>query len=164
MIRKLFKAHPIKLVLWVVLINIAKSFLLVVFGLYKDLFDIEFSLYVIGLGDVLKIIGQFVVFTPLLETFLFQYLIISGVTRWAPGNWKSALLLSSFVFALFHTHYDGNWYFLFLFDKWIGGFSLALLYLVLKRRKKRAFLYTALSHAAINGIIALYILARIING
>lgn len=160
--KKLYATSAIKLVFWAVFINLGKSAFLIIAGVYANYFDVTpLPISVLTAGDILKIIGSHLIISPLLETFLFQYLIIILFDKYKPGSWKVALLLSATVFALFHTEVKGSMYVFYLFDKWIGGAVLAMLFIILKKRGKAAFLYTALTHAIINGTLLLYVLYKL---
>ena len=90
-----------------------------------------------------------VVFAPIFETLVFQYVIIEGVYFLMKMNKKSFLIgivLSSILFGLSHFY---NWIYVFLAT--IQGISFALVYNVAKKRKDMSpFIITWVTHIFLN--------------
>lgn len=148
---------PWKLVLWGTLINLTKSFTLIAFGVYEEFLNIpSYPLSLLTLDDITKLLFNFVILTPLLETFLFQYLIIKLTTKYVTKNLIATILISSGVFASFHTHIQGDLYIVYIMDKWMGGLVLATLFITLDANGKSGLQYTAISHAIVNGVLLIY--------
>ena len=89
--KTLFTLSPFELMLWAIWIYLAKSALLFISGVYSDYLEVSplpvGALYV---NDVLPLAAEFLIYAPLLETFLFQYLIIIAITKIESLNWKTA--------------------------------------------------------------------------
>lgn len=86
-----------------------------------------------------------VVIAPLIETILFQYLIIDSILRKRSDAFLLASFCSAICFGLAH-HYSAP-YMLLTF---LGGFLLAILYLTAKLKGKSPFLVICLTHALYN--------------
>ena len=98
-----------------------------------------------------------VIIAPLIETFIFQYLIIEFLFRFKKIKLNIIILVSALAFGLVH---DYN--FIYVLVMCITGFIFASYYLYLKIKDvKFPFLYTSSLHALSNFIA--FILNDVLN-
>lgn len=163
-IKYLSNCNPNKLVFWAVLINLVKSIALIIAGVYDEFFNTTtYSISALRLNTIINLIINFIIITPVLETFVFQYIIIKLTTKYEKKTYIYSIIISSIIFAIFHTHVQGDMFFIYLIDKWIGGIVLATLFIVLETAGKSGFLYTATAHAIINSILFTYTILSLIT-
>ncbi|MFP4090525.1 MAG: type II CAAX prenyl endopeptidase Rce1 family protein [Cyclobacteriaceae bacterium] len=87
-----------------------------------------------------------VIFAPLLETFLCQYLVIEILYRFKKISVSSIIIISALIFSLGH-YYN----IIYIFFAFVSGLVYASYYLYLKMEKKRfPFLYIVGLHALYN--------------
>jgi membrane protease YdiL (CAAX protease family) len=143
---KLLAAHPGILVAWVVIINIANS----LFFTYVLRTPGGFSAGTVHIFSVLII-------APILETFIFQYLVIKLV-EWLKWGNLPAVLISAVLFGLLHFYNPG--YIVFAF---IGGLVLSYFFVLLRQGKHKAFLWVCIAHILSNLCVVLiaFILYRL---
>ena len=132
-----------ELVLLILLLNFLNNY---IFSVVSDLFDISLSK---GFDDNYTIkekIVLFVVVAPLIETLLFQYLVIE-ICKSFKMRLKYCCFISAFVFASFHLY--NVFYFLFAFT---GGLLFAFLY-IKGNSQKKAILLPLVAHTIYDGSV-----------
>ena len=105
----------------------------------------------------LSFIGKIVagsIFIPLLETFIFQYLIIefSNNIKLLKNNNFAIIIISAITFGLSH-----NYSFLYIFYASIIGLFLAYSYIIYKKKNFSPFLIVTLIHSLRNTITTIII-------
>ena len=94
---------------------------------------------------------------PLLETFLFQYLIIEILYKFKKINVRGILIISALAFSLIH-----NYNFIYILVTFVSGLIYASYYLYLKIKKKKfPFLYVLALHSLYN--FSVFILVDILK-
>ncbi|WP_368077846.1 lysostaphin resistance A-like protein [Maribellus luteus] len=91
---------------------------------------------------------------PIVETLLFQLLVIEAIRKIIKRPRKNiclALLLSSTVFALSHTYSLG-----YFFITYLGGIVLALAYYLGRYRRENAFFVVFVIHSLYNLSVFIY--------
>jgi len=88
-----------------------------------------------------------IVFAPIIETFLFQYLPHRILLRGIGLNWKLVSLVSALLFGL--SHWFGFGYIVFAV---LIGLVLILTYILLFESNKNPFLVVMLAHVLRNSI------------
>ncbi len=105
----------------------------------------------------LSFIGKIVsasIFIPLVETFIFQYLIIelSSNVKLLKNNNFEIIIISAIIFGLSH-----NYSFLYIFYSFIIGLFLAYSYIIYKKKNFSPFLIVTLIHSLRNTITTIII-------
>ena len=85
-----------------------------------------------------------VIFAPLLETYLIQYLVIKNVHKWTGIYWI-AVLASAIIFGASHTYSVP-----YMILTFLSGIVYGIIYVVLALRGKDRFVYITLTHALHN--------------
>lgn len=85
-----------------------------------------------------------VIFAPLVETYLIQYLVIKNVHKWTGIYWI-AVLASAIIFGALHTYSVP-----YMILTFLSGIVYGIIYVVLALRGKDPFVYIALTHALHN--------------
>ncbi len=85
-----------------------------------------------------------VIFAPLVETYLIQYLVIKNVHKWTGIYWI-AVLASAVIFGALHTYSVP-----YMIVTFLSGIVYGIIYVVLALRGKDPFVYIALTHALHN--------------
>ena len=98
-----------------------------------------------------------VIFGPLIETFIFQYLIIELFYYFKKHTPNIIIITSALIFSLVH-----NYNFIYIFVAFIAGLIYASYYLYLKATKKKyPFIYIWMLHTLYN--LTVFILDDILN-
>lgn len=105
----------------------------------------------------ISFIGKIVsasIFIPLVETFIFQYLIIelSRNVKLLKNNNFVVIIISAIIFGLSH-----NYSFLYIFYSFIIGLFLAYSYIIYKKKNFSPFLIVTLIHSLRNTITTIII-------
>ncbi|MET0241925.1 MAG: CPBP family intramembrane glutamic endopeptidase [Flavitalea sp.] len=100
-------------------------------------FRLEFS----SIGEKIFVV---VIFGPLFETTIFQYMIIEYAKKYL-HSFFAALLISAIVFGLCH-YYSFN----YIIATSISGLIMGGLYIILKMKDSYAFLLVFMLHSAYN--------------
>ncbi|TDX14330.1 CPBP family intramembrane glutamic endopeptidase [Flavobacterium sp. S87F.05.LMB.W.Kidney.N] len=132
-----------ELILLVILLNFLNNY---IFSVISNLFDISLNK---GFNDsytVKEKIVLFVLVAPLIETLLFQYVVIE-IFKSLKMKLKYCCVLSAFVFASFHLY--NIFYFLYAFT---GGLLFAFLY-IRGKNQKGAILLPLVAHIIYNGFV-----------
>jgi|AntDeeMinimDraft_5_1070356.scaffolds.fasta_scaffold25744_1 membrane protease YdiL (CAAX protease family) len=128
----LLKLFFITLLIW---LGFSRAYLILKSLIINNEYD---TIYIFDDSLISKIF-EVVIFGPLVETFILQYLVIIMTKRFLKAY---SILLSALLFALFHR----DLYMLLYFFTF--GFILASLYYFFRyHTKERAFLITFLLHA-----------------
>ncbi len=85
-----------------------------------------------------------VIFGPMLETYLIQYLVIKYVHKWTSIYWI-AVLASAIIFGASHTYSVP-----YMILTFLSGIVYGIIYVVLAFRGKLPFFYITLTHALHN--------------
>ena len=154
---KLKRVSPIPLFF---VIFILKSVFYVITSFFATLYDPEIANTNIFEGLNLSLAETFtitVIIGPLIETFIFQYLIIEFLFRFKKIKLNIIILVSALTFGF--THYYNLIYVLVIC---VGGFIYASYYLYLKIKSiKSPFIYIFSLHALWNFLV--FILDDVLN-
>jgi membrane protease YdiL (CAAX protease family) len=94
--------------------------------------------------NVKEVFWVAVIFAPLVETYLIQYLVIKNVHKWTGIYWI-AVLASAIIFGALHTYSVP-----YMILTFLSGIIYGIIYVVLALRGKDPFVYIALTHALHN--------------
>lgn len=120
------------------------------FPFFKN-YDIGGPKFIIDSSFIIKLIGGSIII-PLIETFIFQYLIIEYVGNIKKFKDKKFLIavISAVAFSL--SHYYNAFY---IFYSFILGLFLAYTYILYKNKGKNPFIVVMILHALRNLITTL---------
>lgn len=132
-----------ELILLIVVLNFFNNYM---FSVVSDFFDIPLSKGFKDHYTFKEKIVLFVIVAPLIETLLFQYLVIE-ICKTIKMRLRYCCFISAIIFASFHLY--NVFYFLYTFA---GGLLFAFLYLRGKNQKN-AILLPLVAHTLYNGIV-----------
>ncbi len=135
-ISRLEKINPIRLGIIFLLLEIINSYIFAF--LFPDVKGSEFE-------NIYEELFVVVLFAPLIETYLIQYLIIINVLKYSNENLFLALIISATFFGLAHT------YSIFYVAKtFISGLIFGILYLTMRKNSNKAILLVSFTHSTYN--------------
>ena len=138
------RTSPIPLFFMVFILDLVFTFIICLFAEFYD-FEISENPNIEGRSSS-EIFTLAVIIAPLIETFIFQYLIIEFLLRFKKINIITIILVSALAFGLSH-----NYDFIYVLVICITGFIYASYYLYLKTKGiKFPFLYICSLHALWN--------------
>lgn len=86
-----------------------------------------------------------VIFSPVIETYLFQKTIIGSIVKKYPSSQLNACLISAIIFGILH-YYSPE----YILKTFISGFLYGILYLVSLQKIKHPFLPVVIAHSIFN--------------
>lgn len=88
-----------------------------------------------------------VLLSPLVETYLFQYMLIGYIVKKFPNSSLAACLLSASIFGILH-YYS----FAYVLKTFISGFLYGILFLIASKKIEFPFIPVAIAHSIFNFI------------
>ncbi|MCD4770544.1 MAG: CPBP family intramembrane metalloprotease [Bacteroidales bacterium] len=141
--RFLIRINPILFILFFLAVSYLINLITIFFPPSAAEVDLGFEL-----NTLFEEVMVFIIIAPIVETLVFQSLIISGICMLIKRpryNFYVSILLSAFAFSLIHSY---NCYYMIL--TFLSGIILAFAYYIARYRKDRATLLVIIIHAIWN--------------